>query len=255
MLTQTHEAAREKCYPYYPQANTSEIRLNPQDEYEDGFIHDLKLVTEEKHEEARAQIRRLHMCTEDGSETRSIWHLLFAGWPDFLVPEGSDRAALLKLIEISREKNPDLANPRIVHCSAGVGRSGTFIALDWLLQELREGSLDELPDDVDPIISVVDTLRQQRMMMVQGEAQLTFIYEVLREQWRLRWIQRHPEEADRLGVTAVQSTSDEAQGPRLKRQKSGPSEPSSQIEVDEDERTELEAELMESDIDFDKGKK
>lgn len=251
MLTKTHESSREKCYPYYPRSlSNPDLRINPHDEYEDGFIHDLKLVDLEENEETRAQVRELDMTSEDGSATRKIWHLLFGGWPDFLVPEGADRVALLKLIELSREKNGDNStNPRIVHCSAGVGRSGTFIALDWLLQELEEGSLDDLADDNDPVINVVDTLRQQRMMMVQGEAQLAFIYDVVRERWRERWIRSHPEQAERLGVTRMGE-----EEPKLKRQKSLKSEASELNEVDEDERAQLEADLMDAEVDFEAGR-
>ncbi|KAF1948433.1 receptor/non-receptor type protein-tyrosine phosphatase [Byssothecium circinans] len=205
MLTQTHESGREKCFPYFPRSlDAPDMEINSCDEYGDGFVHHLKLANLEDHEEARAQVRELDLTptTEDASESRKIWHLLFAAWPDFHVPEGDDRMALLKLIELSREKNSDNStNPRIIHCSAGVGRTGTFIALDWLLQELEEGSLDEVEDEDDPISTVIGTLRQQRMMMVQGEAQLALIYDVLREQWRNRWIKLRLEEAERLGVT------------------------------------------------------
>jgi protein-tyrosine phosphatase len=83
-------------------------------------------------------------------------------------------------------ENVDSARPRIVHCSAGVGRSGTFIALDYLLHLLHTGELDHLPDDKDPIVELVDSLRQQRMMMVQGEGQFMFLYHVLREHWLAR---------------------------------------------------------------------
>jgi protein-tyrosine phosphatase len=252
MLTQTHEASREKCWPYFPSSPESpELKLNAHDEFEDGFLHDLKLASLEDDEGARAQVRELDMTADDGSETRKIWHLLFAGWPDFSVPDGADRVALLKLIDISREKNADNGtNPRIVHCSAGVGRSGTFIALDWLLQELEDGSLDEVGAEEDPIHTVVDTLRQQRMMMVQSESQLVFIYDVLRDRWRERWIAQHAEDAERLGITQ----NGELEQPRLKRQKSTKTEVSEQAEGDEDERAQLEAELMDAEMDFEKGK-
>jgi protein-tyrosine phosphatase len=247
MLTQTHEASREKCYPYYPEKlETPIMPLNARDEYEDGFIHELKLTNLENHEDVRAEVRELDMTNEDGSESRKVWHLLFAGWPDFLVPQGDDREALLRLITMSREKNLDNAtNPRIVHCSAGVGRSGTFIALDWLLQELDDGSLDEVQDDEDPIFHVVSAMREQRMMMVQSEAQFIFIYELLKERWRDRWISQHPEEAENLGVGRRLSEGQE--GPRLKRQKSH-----KQHDGDEEEKAESEAELFDAEIDIDK---
>lgn len=250
MLTQTHEAGREKCFAYYPPSpSTPDLKVNAHDEFEDGLTHDINLVSLDNSEETRAQIRELDMTTEDGSETRKIWHLLFGGWPDFLVPEGADRDALVKLVEMSREKNMDNSNnPRIVHCSAGVGRSGTFIALDWLLQELEEGSLDELPDNEDPVLKVVHLLRDQRMMMVQGEGQFNFLYDVIREQWRDRWTRMHPEEAENLGLSALGE-------PKFKKpRQSRESEVSEQTEQDEDERAQLEAELVDAEMDFERGK-
>lgn len=120
-----------------------------------------------------------------------------------------------------------------MHCSAGIGRSGTFIALDWLIQELEEGSLDEPIDDEDPIVRVVEMLRDQRPMMVQSKQQFVFIYDTLRERWRERWINTHPDEASQLGITS--DASDE--GPALKRQKSNA-----------EERAKLEAELSGADF-------
>ncbi|OAK99787.1 hypothetical protein IQ06DRAFT_316968 [Phaeosphaeriaceae sp. SRC1lsM3a] len=258
MLTQTHETGREKCYPYYPQSPSSpDMRVNEHDEFEDGFVHNLHLATFRQDEEARTQVRELDMTAEEGDESRKIWHLLFAGWPDFSVPEGADKAALLRLVDISREKNCDNSmNPRIVHCSAGIGRSGTFIALDWLLQELEEGSLDETPDNVDPVVEVIGKLRDQRAGMVQSKNQFLFLYDALRERWRERWISAHPTEAADLGITSNKSTP-EAE-PALKRQKSMRADDGSGQFVSDaasnDARAALEAELMDADMSYEKGK-
>ena len=84
-------------------------------------------------------------------------------------------------------KPPSLHKPRIVHCSAGVGRTGTFIALDFLLQELEDGKLDHVTGkDDDPVLECVKRLREQRMLMVYKPAQFVFIYQVLRERWLSR---------------------------------------------------------------------
>src|SRR5690242_14051451 len=98
MLTQTHEQGREKCYVYYPKTLASPTTpINAHDEFQDNFKHTVTLVSLDEDEDSRAQIRELDMANEDASETRKIWHLLFGGWPDFSVPEGADRAALLNL--------------------------------------------------------------------------------------------------------------------------------------------------------------
>jgi protein-tyrosine phosphatase len=212
MLTQTHETGREKCYPYYPQSPSNpDMRVNEMDEFQDGFMHELHLTSLQEDEEARTQIREIDMTTEDGKSSRKIWHLLFAGWPDFSVPEGADRAALLRLVDMSREKNgDDTTNPRIVHCSAGIGRTGTFIALDWLMQELDEGALDEVSDEDDPIIAVIEKLRDQRAGMVQAKSQFLFLYDALRERWRERWISNNPAYATKLDIMPKPTTTEPA---------------------------------------------
>lgn len=254
MVTKTHEQGREKCYPYYP-LSTSEpdLRVNEHDEFGDGFIHDLHLADLSHDQDARTEVREIDMTTADGSESRKVWHLLFEGWPDFSVPEGADKAALLNMVHLSRQKNSDNpTNPRIVHCSAGIGRSGTFIALDWLIQELEEGSLDSTSDDEDPILKIVELLRDQRPMMVQSKQQFLFIYDVLRDRWRERWVNLHPDEASQLGIT---STANDEQ-PALKRQKSNAQgEDAGEVEgefvSDAEERAKLEAELMGADLKYD----
>lgn len=203
------------------------------------------------------------MTTDDGSESRKTWHLLFAGWPDFSVPEGADRAALLNLVDVSRAKNGDNAtNPRIVHCSAGIGRSGTFIALDWLLQELSEGALDTTDDGEDPVVTVIEKLRDQRYGMVQSKQQFLFLYDAIRERWRERWIANNPDEATKLGITAARTATPE---PALKRQKSAlggsaqdygtlPSTAYVSDAASSDARAALEAELQDADMTYEKGK-
>ena len=214
MLTQTHEAGREKCFQYYPlSVEESPLHIPPDAEMEDRFKGAVELVNVEPDEKSRSEIRRLKLAFEDDDgkpQEKEIHHLLFSGWPDFLIPEGDDRNALVELIRLSARLNKppssdtatqaqlngnhtahDFAdteqdNPRIIHCSAGVGRSGTFIALDYLLSLLYSGQLDHLEQDKDPVADTVDQLRQQRMMMVQGEGQFAFVYEVLREQYLAR---------------------------------------------------------------------
>lgn len=234
MLTQTHEAGREKCFQYFPLSGEESPMVLQE---EDGWMGEVVLEGVEEHAESRSQIRRMRLrarlgskatvggAEENGgleeSETRDanaqddegetqeleINHLLFSGWPDFLIPEGDDRAALVNLVALSATLNApppptstspqpnghyspiaaalstDQSKPRIIHCSAGVGRSGTFIALDYLLSLLHAGELDAdvLEEGRDLVAEVVDELRKQRMMMVQGESQFVFLYEALRQ--------------------------------------------------------------------------
>ena len=151
-------------------------------------------------------------------EERVVWHFLYKKWPDFGVPSISDLESFFTLMRLSREKNAGPHNPRIVHCSAGVGRSGTFIALEHLIRELDAGVLEHyderasaptrsstersaggedesgaetsspattvVEEGEDLIFSTVNELREQRRNMVQAEGQYIFIYQVLRKLWQ-----------------------------------------------------------------------
>ncbi|KAI9779593.1 MAG: hypothetical protein M1839_007258 [Geoglossum umbratile] len=185
MLTQTWEAGRDKCFQYFPEDLTAsdELTINDEDEFGDGFKATVKLLSLSEDEGSRSTVRKMAL-TVNGEE-KIVWHLLFSAWPDFCVPEGENQAALLQLVKLSEKYNTETDKPRIVHCSAGVGRSGTFIALDHLLQELEDGAIEETnrAPNLDPIFETVNKLREQRMTMVQGDSQLAFIYQVLREKW------------------------------------------------------------------------
>ncbi|OCT46659.1 Protein-tyrosine phosphatase domain containing protein [Cladophialophora carrionii] len=190
------------------------------------------------------EVRKLRLTIDD--ESKTIYHYYFGGWPDFAKPEAEDRTALLELTKVSKAVAGDA--PRIVHCSAGVGRTGTWIALDFLLQELEAGRLAEcdpsssatppLPnpaqtsttangtwgtsgpprastpepkDEEDVIWETVNTLREQRMMMVMNELQYQFIYEVLKE----AFIEKYAEKETGPVVVEVQEPS-----PKVARKKS-----------------------------------
>ncbi|KAK4170678.1 protein-tyrosine phosphatase-like protein [Triangularia setosa] len=81
-------------------------------------------------------------------EEKVLWHFLYKKWPDFGVPALEDLDSFFTLMRLSREKNAGPHNPRIVHCSAGVGRSGTFIALEHLMRELDAGVLENYDEMV-----------------------------------------------------------------------------------------------------------
>ena len=70
-----------------------------------------------------------------GGEVRTIHHFQFTTWPDHGVPERPQ--TLVKFVRAFRERVTPEQRPVVVHCSAGVGRSGTFIALDRILQVIK----------------------------------------------------------------------------------------------------------------------
>ena len=197
MLTRTWEAGRDKCFPYFPESFEEDtLTIKDEEESGDGFEATIKLLEIEEDRASMSIVRKLLLVV--GDDTKTVWHFHFAGWPDFSIPEDDDRLALLQLIRISDEKTLTPENPRIIHCSAGVGRSGTFIALDFLLQEIESDmdDNDSTNPDLDIVFDTVNSLREQRMLMVQSEAQLDFIYEVLKDKWLARRLGSHRDDRD-----------------------------------------------------------
>ena len=169
MLMPVNGSGEDRCARYYPRDISAIIKIG------DFQITLVKKAVEHSCTEVR-ELQVLH-----GDETRTVWHFAFLGWPDSGVPSGDDRLALLGLIKLSRYSLKDDI-PRMVHCSAGCGRTGTFIALDYLLEELERGAFDgEL--ELDPVFETVDYLREKRVMMVQNVAQFRFIYDTLLWRW------------------------------------------------------------------------
>lgn len=174
MLTRLVEKEEEKCFAYYPQEQSESI-----------ICDDFQVILLEKTEQASTDIRKLEILHK-GSH-RIVWHLLFKDWPDYGVPTGPNQTNLLALMQLSRTKNQVGGSQRLVHCSAGCGRTGTFIALDHLTQRLEEeGTLvDPNSPEQDQVFLTVKLLREQRMKQVYTERQLGLIYHILREQlWK-----------------------------------------------------------------------
>lgn len=209
-LTKMVENGVSKCHTYFPSTaafhDSEPLDLNPHDRWGDGWRASLTFDGSETLEDGAIEKTRLLLRVDGEQHPRVVWHLLYQHWPDFGVPADSDVAAFFSLMRLSRELNT-AANRRIIHCSAGVGRTGTFIALEHLLRELEMGALENVdeaathrdrsggggvslspppqpsPADLDPVFSTVDLLRAQRKQMVQAEAQYVFIYRVLRGFW------------------------------------------------------------------------
>lgn len=183
MLTQTHEGAMEKCSQYFPlNAEAGSYMVDPIDRAEgtpEGSVTFSEITSDQG---SKTEVRKLSL--RFGEETKNVWHFLFSGWPDFAAPEDQDRAALLKLLKLSAEKNSMPSNPRIIHCSAGVGRSGTFIALEYLLTQVESGAIADTKDGADIVYDVVNRLREQRMLMVQMDTQFQFLYDVVKEHYK-----------------------------------------------------------------------
>lgn len=176
--------------------------------------------TENESENTTEELQEEEAEAEAEVEERTIHHFLFESWPDNDIPQSpADIHALLSLLDVSRAANNHSTTPRIIHCSAGVGRTGTFIALDHLLRELEMGHLDGLSRDKDPVYETVKRLRDQRMLMVHRAAQFVMIYNVLKEKWLERERERIPKEKE--GDTDVEGEAETPGAGSVKKRKFG----------------------------------
>ena len=171
MLMPVNGNGEDRCARYYPRDIGVIIKIGD---------FQITLLTKAVEHNCNTEVRELQVL--HGDETRTVWHFAFLGWPDHGVPSDDDRRALLGLIKLSRHSLED-SIPRMVHCSASCGRTATFIALDYLLEELERGAFDgEL--EIDPVFETVDYLREKRVMMVQNVTQFGFIYHTLLWRWK-----------------------------------------------------------------------
>ncbi|PHH64373.1 hypothetical protein CDD80_1135 [Ophiocordyceps camponoti-rufipedis] len=184
-LTSMEENGVSKCYRYFPDADdaVSTWTLNEDDAWDDGWRAQLTFVSRRYASEGALEVRKLHLQVQGQDSPQVVWHFLYRRWPDFGVPALHHMDAFFDLMRLSRHYAAEDA-PRIVHCSAGVGRTGTFICLEHLMRELETSALDQAANTTDAVFETVELLRQQRRGMVQGEVQYRFLYQVLRRLWR-----------------------------------------------------------------------
>jgi protein-tyrosine phosphatase len=183
----------EKCYTYFPKDEDSPpIELNIKGELGEDFHGTLRFVSKEPGIPGTAiEVRKFLMTVEGEDVEKPIIHYLYPDWPDFGFVAEENVASILALMEITRKANGKGQNARLVHCSAGVGRTGTFVALEFLVGELRGGAWEGWDKaqhaSRDPIFDTVNQLREQRKTMVQAYEQYQFLYEVLRKMWEEKY--------------------------------------------------------------------
>jgi len=182
----------EKCFTYFPMnEDFPPLIINETNQLGEGFKAKVRFGSREPTPEGTTvEIRKLFMSVKGEDDEKLVWHFLYPSWPDFGALAEKNVDSIIQLMTLSREKNGKAENARIVHCSAGVGRTGTFVALEFLIGELHGGAwegLDKSAPGRDPVYDTVNQLREQRRTMVQAFEQYAFLYEVLRKMWEEKY--------------------------------------------------------------------
>ncbi|XP_029928891.1 tyrosine-protein phosphatase non-receptor type 6 isoform X1 [Myripristis murdjan] len=161
MTTREVEKGRNKCVPYWPDEDSSK-EVGPY------------VVTSKSERDASDyKVRILEIAPlNESKSSRVIWHYQYLSWPDHGVPQ--EPGGVLSFLTQVNSKQAEFRDvgPMIIHCSAGIGRTGTFVVIDMILETIDAQGLE---CDID-IQKCIQMVREQRSGMVQTEAQYKFIY-------------------------------------------------------------------------------
>lgn len=116
------------------------------------------------------EIREITMTSkQDSNFQKKIYHITIINWPDFGVPDEDNFCKALNAINlIDYNSNKKI----IVHCRAGVGRTGTFIAIHYLFRKFKENIYPNL-------IETIQEMRKSRIGMIQDKSQFLFVIDIL----------------------------------------------------------------------------
>ncbi|CAB0035724.1 unnamed protein product [Trichogramma brassicae] len=158
MLTTLAERGRVKCHQYWPDLNDSLTIKNlivkcRSETIEDTFI-----------------FREFVLIDTNTNEERDITHMQYCAWPDHGVP--SDWRQFVLFTERVRAARCGSVEPAVVHCSAGIGRTGVLVLMETAL------CLIEANQPVYPL-EIVRSMRDQRAMMIQNASQYKFVCEAV----------------------------------------------------------------------------
>ncbi|XP_076117182.1 receptor-type tyrosine-protein phosphatase epsilon-like [Mytilus galloprovincialis] len=162
MVTQLKENQKTKCAQYWPKSVTKPLAVN-------NYIVTLK--EERKHTVYVYRLLTVLNKNDTNEKERKIHHFHFTQWPDHGVPDSIKLVSFYRKVKIEKCYQNGLM---VVHCSAGVGRTGTFIAIDALYENGKNVGYVN-------VMECIEMMRKDRMNMVQTYEQYEAVFEALLE--------------------------------------------------------------------------
>jgi len=162
MLSRLAENGYQLAHRYWPEEGSEQYH-----------IYEVHLVSEHVWCDDYL-VRSLYLKNTQTNETRTVTQFHFLSWPDAAIPTSTKA-----LLEFRRKVNKSYRGrscPIIIHCSDGVGRSGTYILIDMVLNRMTKGS-----KEID-IAATLEHIRDQRSGMVQTRSQFEFCLTAVAEE-------------------------------------------------------------------------
>lgn len=184
MATKTIEMGKNKCFQYWPDEQGSSLTFDLDNgsitvtfvelEYSDDFYTRVLNVTRKQKQKGGDSKE-----TMKDLGTMQVFHFQFPEWADKTVPKDSQTGSMLDFISAINSKQRSIRDsaPVVVHCSAGIGRTGSFILIDIVINLIETKGLGCHIDIPKTLIR----MRQMRSGLVQTDAQYKFVYLALRE--------------------------------------------------------------------------
>lgn len=168
MLNRTIEKGMRKCHQYWP--NGEEDEGDDQVTFQDFQITLLSKDHNDSYNTSRLKLEHIQK-----GESREVLHFHYLRWPDFGVPQHSE----MFLDFLAGVRNAGILStdvgPCVIHCSAGIGRSGTFCLVDTCLEAIHLAGNTNTVD----IPRMLLNMRRQRMGLIQTPDQLRFSYQAI----------------------------------------------------------------------------
>lgn len=158
MVTTLMERGRSKCHKYWPKL------------FDALDLGILRITCIKEQESASFAFREFTLINSENNEERHITHMQYTAWPDHGVPD--DASDFLEFVSQVRQNRVGMVESTVVHCSAGIGRTGVLILMETAM------CLIEANEPVYPL-DIVRSMRDQRAMLIQTTSQYKFVCEAI----------------------------------------------------------------------------
>ena len=166
MLCREIERGQKKCENYWDNIPMTRFKVNE----------------EKKESHNMYDIRAIKLISKNENKERIVYQIHFYAWPDHGIPDTSDGKIFDVLCGINKlvDQFNTEEKPIIVHCSAGVGRTGTFVSMYLLEKEIMKQINDKCDIIRINVFNLVRKIKEMRIHMVQNLIQYNLIYKFVR---------------------------------------------------------------------------